>query len=383
MAPSDPGVGTRVSIVLPTYNERANVAPIVEALAYLRRRWQLELIFVDDDSSDGTADLVRRIAHDDDRVRLVLRLGRSGLAGAIKEGLLNASGDWLVVMDCDGQHEPAAVEQALDALIRGGPESAAPDLVVGSRFHPRASLQGLSRQRQANSRLANRAARWTLPAYSGVSDAMSGFFALRPSLLPLVRRVDVQGFKFLYELLAVSGGRLRVEEIPLQFAPRQEGVSKLDNAVVWDLAVSMVHSLCLRLIPRRAVSFGLVGLSGVAVHLLIFGLVYGQVQQSGQSSVHGAFLTAQISAVIAAASSNYLINNALTFRRLRLKGRGLLIGLLKFLLVSSLGMIANISVASVVFERFSGAALLALLAGITVDFVWKYAASSRFVWHQP
>jgi len=90
------GSRRKVSIVLPTYNERANVLSIVGALAYLiERHWDLELLSVDDNSTDGTAALVRQLAHDDPAMRLVLRLGRSGLAGATKEGLLNASGDWL------------------------------------------------------------------------------------------------------------------------------------------------------------------------------------------------------------------------------------------------------------------------------------------------
>ena len=188
--------------------------------------------------------------------------------------------------------------------------------------------------------------------------------------------MDVSGFKFLYELLAVSKGQLKVEEIPLNFRSRQAGDSKLDNAVVWDWLVSLVHTATFRLLPRRAVSFGMVGISGMVVHVGLYALL---------RSLGVGFFGTQVVAVITAACSNYLINNSLTFRSRRLRGRSLFIGLLKFLLVSSLGMAANVGVSTVVFASLQGGpiAMIAVASGILVDFIWKYAASSRFVWNVP
>lgn len=362
-----------LTVVLATYNERENLAPMLAKLkALLGQRYRLEIIVVDDDSPDGSADLVRSLARQDPRIHLIRRVGRNGLSSAIREGLLAASGEVAVVMDADGQHEPEAVDLAIKELI-----SSDADLVIGSRFHAGAVIEGLSPQRQRGSNQANRLARSTLPAYAQLSDYMSGFFALRPDrCAKAIRAVDVSGFKFLYELLAVSKGQLQVKEIPLHFQARQSGSSKLDNAVVWDWLVSVIHTACFRVVPRRAVSFGLVGLTGMVVHFAIYGLMRSQGI---------AFLTTQLVAVIVAASSNYLINNSLTFRAKRLKGFSLSAGLLKFLLVSSLGMAANVGISTVVFASLKGGpiALLALLAGILVDFVWKYAASSRFVWNVP
>lgn len=362
-----------LTVVLATYNERENLAPMLARLkALLGQRYRLELIVVDDDSPDGTADLVRALARQDPRIHLIRRVGRNGLSSAIREGLLAATGEVAVVMDADGQHQPEAVEQAVQELLRSGA-----DLVIGSRFQAGAVIEGLSVERQRGSSQANRLARSTLPAYGQLSDYMSGFFALRPDqCAKAIRAVDVSGFKFLYELLAVSNGQLQVKEIPLHFQPRQSGSSKLDNAVVWDWLVSVLHTACFRVVPRRAVSFGLVGLSGMVVHFAIYGVLRSQGV---------AFLATQTVAVIIAASSNYLINNSLTFRAKRLQGFALSAGLLKFLLVSSLGMAANVGISTVVFSSLQGGpiALLALLAGILVDFVWKYAASSRFVWNVP
>ena len=205
---------------------------------------------------------------------------------------------------------------------------------------------------------------------------MSAFIVLRLNLcLPLVRQVDVNGFKFFYELLAISGGRLKVGEIPLRFQPRLHGSSKLDMAVLWDFVVSLIHTSTLRLLPRRAISFGLVGASGVAVQLLSTALLMGLLNLGFQQALPVA--------VITAASSNYLVNNALTFRDRRQRGTRLVRGLLKFLLVTSLPAIANIGLATSFYNLIQANTLWAQLAGIVVVYIWNYAASSRFVWNSP
>ena len=362
----------RLSIVLPTYNERGNIESLLLQLLPLQQQFDLEVLVVDDDSADGTAELVRQLAQRHTCLRLIRRVGRSGLASAIKEGLLDATGDLAVVMDSDGQHEPAAVLRTVQTLQAGDL-----DLVVGSRFHAEAEIHGLSGRREQGSSWANAAARFSLHRnYAGLSDFMSGFFALRvESLLPLLRAVDVNGFKFLYELLAVSRGRLRVAEVPLTFQPRLSGSSKLDLAIFWDFLISLLHSLSFRLLPRRAISFALVGASGVVVQLLATQLLMLGEQLS--------FEQALPLAVVLAASSNYLINNALTFRFQRLSGLPLLRGLLKFLLVASLPALANVGLASAYYSFVARDTLWAQLAGILVVFVWNYAASSRFVWNTP
>ncbi|MEB3200061.1 MAG: glycosyltransferase family 2 protein [Synechococcaceae cyanobacterium] len=361
----------RLTVVLPTYNERDNVAPIVAELLPLQQQLDLEILFVDDDSADGTAEAVRVLAHRHPMIRLIRRIGRAGLSSAIKEGILDATGDVVAVMDCDGQHPPAAVLMAVDRLLRSGA-----DLVVGSRFHSEATIAGLSDRRQRNSNLANAVARFSLPRYRHLTDYMSGFFVLRPdAVLADTRRVDVNGFKFLYELLAISRGRLRVEEVPLTFQPRIAGDSKLDLAIVWDLGISMLHTLLLRIVPRRAISFALVGASGVAVQLLVSQLLRSLALVDFAGSIFPAALVA--------ATSNYLINNALTFRFQRQRGMALVKGLLRFLLVASLPVLANVGVASTFYSRVASDAFWAQLAGIVVVFVWNYAASSRLVWNSP
>ena len=363
-----------ITIILPTFNERDNVEPIVNELLAIQGSYRLEIIVVDDDSPDGTAEKVRELAHSQPLIRLIRRVGRSGLASAIKEGLLDATGDIAVSMDCDGQHEPSTVREAIHALI-----SQHKDLIIGSRFHPQACINnGLSAHREKGSTFANQIARYSLDKnYSHLTDYMSGFFVIRlnETTLPAIRGVEVNGFKFLYELLSISKGRIQTGEVPLKFQSRRSGESKLDLAIFWDFLISAIHTLILRLLPRRAISFGIVGASGFFVQLSTTFILMRLAALP--------FEVVLPAAVVVAASSNYLINNALTFRSNRLKNSALAKGLFKFLIVSSLPVIANVGIATTFYTHISSNIALAQAVGVIVAFAWNYVASSKFVWNTP
>ena len=362
----------RVSIILPTYNEFENIRPLIKRLLQIEEKYELELLIIDDDSTDGTTDLVKKLAQEESRIRIIHRVGRSGLASAIKEGLLDATGDIAVVMDSDGQHDPLAISQAISLL-----KSNKLDIVAGSRFLRDSEILGLSQRRTGGSSLANKLARFSLSKqYQHLTDYMSGFMVFKMHrCMPSIYKVDVNGFKFFYELLSISRGRFNIEEIPLNFLPRNYGSSKLDLSILWDFVISLVHTFSFRVIPRRAISFGLVGATGMVVQLTVTKILMGLLLLE--------FQTALPVGVVAAATSNYLINNALTFRSQRLNGRLLIKGLLKFLLVASLPVLANVGLATSFYRLVASDPFLAQLAGIIVVFVWNYAASSRFVWNTP
>ena len=359
----------RLSVVLPTYNERENIPLLLKELFSLDQPYELEVLIVDDDSTDGTDQLVKDFAKSDFRIRFIRRVGRSGLASAIKEGLLNATGDIAVVLDSDGQHRPKDVFNAAQKLTADDY-----DLVVGSRFLDNAKIKGLSLRRTGGSSIANRLASISLPIqFAQLTDYMSGCFAINiKTTLSYIYQVDVNGFKFLYELLSVSKGSLNVGEIPLTFEPRLHGKSKLDFSILWDFLISFLHTLSFRLLPRRAISFGLVGATGVIIQLTVTHALLNYYQLD--------FKEALPISVILAASSNYLINNSLTFRAQRLNGIYLFKGLLRFWLVASLPVIANIGLATTFYNVVARDTLMAQMSGIFVVFIWNYVASSRFVW---
>ena len=359
-----------LSVILPTFNERNNILPLLNELLSLSASYEIELIVVDDSSIDGTSSLVRELAKNDRRIRLINRLGRAGLSSAIKEGCLCATGDILAIMDTDGQHEVTSISCGIKKLTIDNL-----DFVIGSRFLDKSAIKGLSDARKGGSNLANTLAKFSLPRkYGHLTDFMSGCMILhRQSCISLIKKIDVSGFKFLYELLAISKGQLKGEEIALTFQPRKYGNSKLDVAIIWDFLVSLVHTSLQRTIPRKAISFGFVGSTGVVIQLFA---VYFLIWVIGLQ-----FHNALPFAVVIAASTNYLINNSLTFRSNRLRNKALIIGLIKFLIVSSLPIIANVGLTTTFFNYISPNTLLSQFAGIIVVFIWNYAASSKLVWN--
>ena len=359
-----------LSVILPTFNERNNILTLLDELLKLSDSYEIELIVVDDSSIDGTSSLVRELAKGDRRIRLINRLGRAGLSSAIKEGCLCATGEILAIMDTDGQHEVSSISNGIKKLIENKL-----DFVIGSRFLDNSVIKGLSKARTGGSNIANSLSRFSLPMeYSHLTDFMSGCMILnRESCISFIERIDVNGFKFFYELLAVSKGKLTGEEIELNFQSRKYGSSKLDIAIVWDFIVSLVHTILQRTIPRKAISFGFVGATGVLVQFFV---IYCLIWFIGIP-----FEKALPFAVIIAASSNYLINNTLTFRGNRLKDKALIIGLFKFLIVSSLPIFANVGLATIFFNYISTNTLFSQLAGIIVVYIWNYSASSRLIWN--
>ena len=358
-----------ISIILPTLNEVDSISSIIKKIINLSGNFLIEIIVVDDASTDGTTSLVKKLSQEDNRIRLINRYGRYGLSSAIKEGTLSASGDVIAVMDTDGQHQVESLYEAIEVLLVTDK-----DLIIGSRFLNSSLISGLSDKRKKGSLVANSLAKFSLSReYSKLTDIMSGFIVFKSqTVLKLVERIDVNGFKFLYELLSVSKGALDCNEIPLNFMPRKFGESKLDIAIVWDFLVSLIHSLSKRLIPRKAISFAFVGITGVLVQFLIS---YSFMWLLGFS-----FQNVLPVAVVSAATSNYLVNNWLTFRVNRLRNKALFVGLLKFLLVSSLPIIANVGLASSFYKLISPNTFFSQLAGIIVVFIWNYAASSKLVW---
>ena len=360
-----------ISIVIPTFNEVKNIIPLLENLINLLNNYEYEIIVVDDDSPDGTSVEVDKFTKDKNRIKLITRIGRSGLSSAIKEGLIFAQGEYLLVLDGDGQHDPSFVLNIINEI-----KNNTSDIIIASRFLNSSRLEGLSNKRSLGSKIANRVACFSLHKnYSTLTDYLSGCFCIKKEITKkLIRKIEINGFKFLYELLSVSKGKLVVKEVPLIFKERLYGNSKLDLAIVWDFLISIIHSLTLRIIPRRAISFGLVGFSGIFVQLFITSFLINILTID--------FYKALPIAVICAATSNFLINNQVTFRSSRLKNLDLVVGLFKFLIVASLPVIANVGITTAFYKYISADTFIAQIAGIVIVYAWNYLASSSFVWNK-
>jgi dolichol-phosphate mannosyltransferase len=356
-----------LAIVLPTLNERDNLAPLVDRIDAALAGESWEVVVVDDDSTDGTADRAREMALADHRIRAIQRFGRRGLASAAIEGMCATAAPFVAVMDADHQHDPALLGAMLEAVRDGRC-----DIAVASRFLPGASADGLERaRREAGSRLANRLAR----AVTGIelTDPMSGYFLLRSETArALAPGLSGIGFKILLDILAAARPPLRVEEFPLAFAERRAGASKLDKAVAFDFLAGLYERLFGRFLPTRFALFGTVGALGIAIHMIVLTLLY---RTAGEG-----FALAQSLATLAAMTFNFWLNNALTYRDQRLRGAGAVLrGWAGFCLTCAIGALANVAVATLLQARGVHWALAALI-GIVLGSVWNYALSSRFVW---
>jgi dolichol-phosphate mannosyltransferase len=356
-----------LSIIVPTYNEGENVGLLVSRLAGVLRGVRWEVIFVDDDSPDGTARAVRRLAGEDMRVRCIRRVGRRGLAGACIEGVLASSASAVAVLDADLQHDESLLPRMLASIRQGA------DLVVGTRFAiGGAAEDGLTGVRSQGSRMANAAARRLLGVR--LSDPMSGFFMLRRELFDAVApRLSGQGFKVLLDFVASSPSNLVIVELPYRFRPRLHGQSKLDSRVVVEYLGLLLAKLSGDRLSIRFVLFALVGASGLLVHLIVLRAL---VDTSGVG-----FDGAQTCAAYVAMTWNFLLNNRLTYPDRRLHGWQALKGLVSFYVVCSVGAVANVGVASWIY-RGEPSWWLADIAGALMGAVFNYAASSIFTWRQ-
>jgi dolichol-phosphate mannosyltransferase len=356
-----------LAVVLPTLNERANIAPMVARLEQALGPSGWEAVFVDDNSHDGTAEEARRIGRTDSRIRVIQRIGRRGLASAAIEGMCATAAPFVAVMDADHQHDPALLVDMLAAV-----KSGEYDLAYASRFAEGGNADGLSsKSREKGSRVANALARKLTG--TELSDAMSGFFLIRTEQLRAqADNLSGIGFKIMLDILATARPQLRVKELPLKFAERLAGTSKLDHGVALDFVAGLYERYFGRYIPTRFALFGTVGVIGVGVHMTVLAATY----QTGLTS----FSFGQAIATMVAMTFNFWLNNWLTYRDQKLTGSdGMFWGWLKFCLTCSVGAFANVAAATVLKDggfHWWAAALI----GIVLASVWNYALSSRFVW---
>jgi len=357
-----------LSVVVPTYNERPNVGELVRRLDAALHGHAWEVVFVDDDSPDGTASEVRALARTDPRVRCIQRLGRRGLSRAVIEGVLSTAAPVIAVIDADLQHDETVLPVML-ARLHGRTSDAPSDVVVASRYAAGGSLEGWDADRARMSRFATALAHRMVP--TGLTDPMSGFFLMRRDIFDLgVRRLSGEGYKLLLDLLASIPGPVRLAEVPYSFRPRIAGESKLDSAVLWEFSLLLIDKKFGRWIPARFLLFSLVGISGVFIHFAALTLLY---QLAGV-----AFTVAQAAATVIAMTSNYALNNSFTYRDQRHRGLGWWRGLLSFYAICGFGVIANVGVAGFLFERQGWA--LAAAAGALVGIGWNYAATRAITW---
>jgi dolichol-phosphate mannosyltransferase len=356
-----------LSVVVPTFNECANVPILVERLTRVLAGCDWEVLFVDDNSPDGTAAAARALGETDNRVRCIRRIGRRGLAGACLEGMLASQARYVAVMDADLQHDEGLLVDMLDRLRSGNC-----DLVVASRYLDGGSAAGLSKQRARASRFANMLVHRLLGI--DLTDPMSGHFMIRRDAFePLAPEISSQGFKILLDILATKPSRLRVVELPSGFHERRHGASKLDSKVALDFAALLTAKLTNDAVSARFLLFCLVGLTGVAIHMSVLRIVF--------MASDLRFGAAQAIATVAAITWNFVLNNLFTYQDQRLSGWRFVTGLIRFQVICAIGAISNVGIATWIYD-YDSRWWIAGLAGALIGTVWNFVVSAAFVWRQ-
>jgi dolichol-phosphate mannosyltransferase len=355
-----------LTIVVPTFNEKANIPLLVDRLAQLLTSCDWEVIFVDDNSPDGTAAAARAIGASDSRVRCIRRIGRRGLAGACLEGMLASQARYVAVMDADLQHDEGLLVPMLEALRAGRA-----DVAVASRYLYGGSAAGLSKQRSRVSRGSNTLVRLLLGI--DLTDPMSGHFMIRRDALEAIApSLSTQGFKILLDILATARGSLRTIELPSTFRERQHGESKLDSKIALDFAALVTAKLTNDAVSARFLLFCMVGLTGIGIHLSIL---------SALLITNLSFGAAQAFATIGAIAWNFVLNNLFTYRDQRLTGWHFVTGLIRFQVICAIGAISNVGIATWIYD-YDETWWIAGLGGALIGTVWNFVVSAALVWRQ-
>jgi len=365
-------VAPELAVIVPSYNERENVGLLYEKVSTALNGIPFEFIVVDDNSPDGTSEVVREMAQHHPNVRGIHRIGRRGLSSAVIEGILASAAPYFAVIDADLQHDESILPQMLEKAKAGD------HIVVGTRYSGDGSVgDGLSRAREAGSRFATQIS--SLVTGRNMSDPMSGFFLMRRATFDDVAPdLSEDGFKILLDIIfsatrfrANQGKQLRIGEVPYTFRPRHAGESKMSPIIVVQFLGLIVSKLTRGLLPTSFLLFGLVGGFGVIVHM---GTLWIAHERLGLD-----FVWAQTLATLIAMTFNFMLNNELTYASKKLRGWRYLTGMLSFYAVCSIGALANVSVASWIYA-FDGQFYIAGLLGVLMSVVFNYSVTRVFTW---
>jgi dolichol-phosphate mannosyltransferase len=350
-----PRPAPELSVVVPTFNAEGEITALVEGLARALGDVDWEVIFVDDNSQDQTVALARRMAQADPRVRIVRRVGRSGLTQTCLAAMLTSRARFVAML------QPGSDAAMLAAMLAGLRDDQA-DIVVATR-HRAGSGRLRALVRGGLSTITRRA------LSTDISDPTSGCFMLRRDRLEeLTPALSSLGYQVLLDLIATARGRLRIVGLAAQ--PTGPGNQPSELKLALELLALMIARFSNDAVSIRFLLFCLVGLSGVGVHLALLdaALIAGL-----------RFTAAQTFATIGAMIWNFTLNNTVTYGDQRLRGLAYLTGLLRFMVICGIGAVSNVGVASWIFAH-DNVWWIAGLGGAVMGAVWNYAVSSVFVW---
>jgi dolichol-phosphate mannosyltransferase len=364
-----------ISIVIPTYNERENITELVERIHRALSPRDYEVVFVDDNSGDGTALLIESLAGKYP-VRVIVRQTERGLATAVIRGIEESEGGTVVVMDADLQHPPEVIPDLLNKMESGA------DIAIASRYVEGGGMREWGLVRRLISRGAIALCHLFLPATRTVKDPMSGFFAFKRAATGKAR-LSPTGYKILLEIL-MMGKFQNAAEVPFTFENRRGGQSKLNARQQIDY-LKHLFSLMRRTGELwRFIKFCLVGASGVIVN---YGLYWLLTRLAGftplDNAATGGIASGNLAMAISIETSiitNFILNEFFTFRDRRSPGASFLLRLLKFNVICLVGGLIQIGIANLLTITLGIYDLVSILIAIVVAMLWNYLLNTWLTW---
>lgn len=353
-----------ISIIIPTYNENDNITPLIERVHHAMGERPYEILFVDDNSKDGTAYTAASMVPKYP-VKVLVRKNKRGLATAILDGLLYTEGEYVCVMDADLQHPPEVLPNLFDQINAGH------DLVIASRYISGGGCLGWSLTRRIISKGAITLAHVFLPDTRQRSDPMSGFFAFRRKVVENAR-LNPLGYKILLEIIEM-GNVESVAEVPFTFVTRTRGESKLSTKTQKEYLKHLYSLMHRKGEDVRFVKFLAVGASGIIVNegLLFILREFAKLALSVASPV----------AIEASIISNFILNDTFTFRDRRRAGTGsFFMRLGKFNIVSLAGAVINYGMTLFLTGTFGIHYLISNLIGIVIATMINYLVNNWWTW---
>jgi len=357
---------TEVSVILPTYNERENIAIAVDAISSVLIGIQFEIIVVDDDSPDLTWRVAQDLSEDKSFLKVIRRIQKNKcLSASVLDGFASSLGKYLICMDCDLQHDPSVLTQFIDHFQNGK------DIVVGTRNNEEGGIENWSLTRQLTSWGATKMAHIFLKTQT--SDPMSGYFGIKRDFFEAVHQnINPRGYKILLEFLARAKNK-SLAEVGYIFKSRQFGKSKLSSSVMLDYCISLYELGIGPYVSLQFIKYALVACTGVLVN-----------QGSLWFFKEGLSFTPQIalmSAIELSIITNYTLNNSWTFKEAKFEGLiNYMKGLFRFNVICIAGAYINYAVTFYSTENIVANIYTANCIGIALACGWNYLINSTVTW---
>jgi len=353
----------KISIIVPTFNEKENIPRLFEKIFEILKANKIdgEIIIVDDDSQDGTIEVVKKYCKNKP-VKMIVRKQEKGLASACIEGFKSAKGDILIVMDADLQHPPDKIPDLINAIKNGA------DISIGSRYVEGGSIGEFSIGRKIVSNGASRLANLFFSEIKEIKDKESGFFAFRKNVINGVR-LKPKGYKILLEIL-VLGKYNRVEEIGYKFGKRTSGKSKLGLRIIFSYVSHLISLLWSTGKLIKLIKFCFVGFLGIGVNL---GILYFLTNAGLHYMISGAI------SIETSVLANFFLNKTWTFKE-ESKHVRLREAIVKDHATRFIGILINYVSLYIFTEVFNIYYIISMLIGIIISTLWNFTGNMKWVW---